>query len=73
MATGAARRRTRAIIAPHRRLPFRNSNVKKILIIGIGAGDPNYLTMQAIDALNAANVFFVMDKGPAKDKLVALR
>lgn len=47
--------------------------VKKILVIGIGAGDPNYLTVQAIDALNAADVFFVMDKGPAKDKLVALR
>ncbi|RAR48767.1 precorrin-6A synthase (deacetylating) [Paraburkholderia unamae] len=47
--------------------------MKKILIIGIGAGDPNYLTVQAIEALNAANVFFVMDKGPAKDKLVALR
>ncbi|MBN3857778.1 precorrin-6A synthase (deacetylating) [Paraburkholderia sp. Ac-20340] len=47
--------------------------MKKILIIGIGAGDPNYLTIQAIEALNAANVFFVMDKGAAKDKLVALR
>ncbi|MCP3706205.1 precorrin-6A synthase (deacetylating) [Paraburkholderia sp. CNPSo 3274] len=47
--------------------------MKKILIIGIGAGDPKYLTVQAIEALNAADVFFVMDKGAAKDKLVALR
>lgn len=47
--------------------------MKKILIIGIGAGDPDYLTVQAINALNEADVFFVMDKGPAKDKLVALR
>jgi precorrin-6A synthase len=47
--------------------------LKKILVIGIGAGDPDYLTVQAINALNQADVFFVMDKGPAKDKLVALR
>jgi len=47
--------------------------VKHILIIGIGAGDPDYLTVQAIKALNRADVFFVMDKGPAKEKLVALR
>lgn len=47
--------------------------MKHILIIGIGAGDPDYLTVQAIKALNRADVFFVMDKGPAKDKLVALR
>ncbi|WP_028227008.1 precorrin-6A synthase (deacetylating) [Paraburkholderia ferrariae] len=48
-------------------------NTKRILVIGIGAGDPDYLTVQAINALNAADVFFVMDKGPAKEKLVALR
>ncbi|PLZ00918.1 precorrin-6A synthase (deacetylating) [Burkholderia sp. WAC0059] len=47
--------------------------MKKILIVGIGAGDPDYLTVQAIAALNRTDVFFVMDKGPAKDKLIALR
>ncbi|WP_447590592.1 precorrin-6A synthase (deacetylating) [Aquipseudomonas campi] len=47
--------------------------MKKILIIGIGAGNPDYITMQAVNALNEVDVFFVMDKGPAKDKLVALR
>lgn len=47
--------------------------MKKILIIGIGAGDPDYLTVQAINALNQADVFFVMDKGVAKEKLIALR
>jgi precorrin-6A synthase len=47
--------------------------VKKILIIGIGAGDPDYMTVQAINALNRADVFFVMDKGAVKEKLVALR
>lgn len=46
---------------------------KKILIIGIGAGNPDYMTVQAINALNQADVFFVMDKGAAKEKLIALR
>ena len=40
--------------------------MKKILIIGIGAGDPDYITVQGIKALNRADVFFLMDKGPAK-------
>jgi precorrin-6A synthase len=47
--------------------------MKKLLIIGIGAGDPEYVTIQAVNALNQVDVFFVMDKGPAKGKLVALR
>ncbi len=47
--------------------------MKKILLIGIGAGDPEHVTMQAVKALNQVDVFFVMDKGPAKKKLVALR
>ncbi|HEX9556508.1 MAG TPA: precorrin-6A synthase (deacetylating) [Reyranella sp.] len=47
--------------------------MKTILIIGIGAGDPDYITVQAIKALNRVDVFFLMDKGPAKAKLRALR
>jgi precorrin-6A synthase len=47
--------------------------MKKILIIGIGAGNPEHITMQAVNALNQVDVFFVMDKGSAKKKLVALR
>jgi precorrin-6A synthase len=47
--------------------------MKQILIIGMGAGDPDYLTVQAIDALNRVDVFFVLDKGAEKAKLVALR
>ncbi|TWT10911.1 precorrin-6A synthase (deacetylating) [Reyranella sp. CPCC 100927] len=47
--------------------------MKKILIIGIGAGDPEHLTVQAISALNRTNVFFVMDKGPAKAALASYR
>ena len=47
--------------------------VRRIHVIGIGAGDPGYLTVQAIEALNDTQVFFAMDKGPQKDDLVALR
>ena len=47
--------------------------MKTILIIGIGAGDPDYITMQAVKALNRVDVFFLMDKGPAKQKLRVLR
>jgi precorrin-6A synthase len=47
--------------------------MKRILIIGIGAGNPDYMTVQAIDALNRTDVFFLLDKGAAKDKLNTLR
>ena len=47
--------------------------MKQLLVIGIGAGDPDYLTMQAIKALNRVDVFFLMDKGPNKDSLIDLR
>ncbi|MBB5190977.1 precorrin-6A synthase [Silvimonas terrae] len=47
--------------------------MKKILIIGIGAGNPDYITMQAVKALNQVDVFFILDKGPAKEKLTRLR
>jgi len=47
--------------------------MKTILIIGIGAGDPEHVTVQAINALNRTDAFFLLDKGPAKTKLGALR
>ena len=47
--------------------------MKRILIIGIGAGNPDYVTIQAVNALNEVDVFFVMEKGIAKEKLIALR
>lgn len=46
---------------------------RRIHVIGIGAGDPGYVTVQAIEALNDTQVFFAMDKGQAKSDLVALR
>lgn len=46
---------------------------RRIHVIGIGAGDPDHVTTQAVAALNDTQVFFAMDKGSAKDELVALR
>ncbi len=42
-------------------------------MIGIGAGDPEHLTLQAIAAMNRVDVFFTIDKGTAKDDLARLR
>lgn len=47
--------------------------MKKILIIGIGVGDPEYLTVQAVNALNRVDVFFIFDKGADKRSLIELR
>lgn len=47
--------------------------MKKLFVIGIGAGDPDFVTVQAINALNATDVFFVIDKGEAKAGLVHVR
>ena len=44
-----------------------------IHVIGIGAGDPDYVTAEAVRALNDTQVFFAMDKGEPKSDLVALR
>lgn len=42
-------------------------------MIGIGAGDPEQLTLQAVRTLRGTDVFFVLDKGEAKADLVRLR
>jgi precorrin-6A synthase len=47
--------------------------VTRVSIIGIGAGDPEHVTVQAIKAMNAADVFFVVTKGCEQEDLVALR
>ena len=50
---------------------------RRIHVIGIGAGDPDYLTVQAVEALNDVDVFFASDKGAKKggveDDLVLFR
>jgi len=47
--------------------------MRKILIIGIGAGNPEHITIQAINALNRADVFFIPNKGAEKQDLQQLR
>jgi precorrin-6A synthase len=47
--------------------------VRTVYVIGIGAGDPEHLTLAAVAAMNRVDVFFTIDKGEAKADLVALR
>lgn len=47
--------------------------MRHILVIGIGTGNPEHVTVQAIRALNRADVVFVLDKGREKEALVRLR
>ncbi|MER7677200.1 MULTISPECIES: precorrin-6A synthase (deacetylating) [unclassified Streptomyces] len=47
--------------------------MRKIHVIGIGAGDPDQLTLQAVKALRSTDVFFVLGKGETKADLVRLR
>ncbi|TQF74088.1 precorrin-6A synthase (deacetylating) [Rhodococcus spelaei] len=47
--------------------------MRELLVIGIGAGDPDQVTVQAIKAMNRAEVFFVIGKGAEKQDLVDLR
>jgi precorrin-6A synthase len=46
---------------------------RTILIVGIGAGNPEHVTVQAINALNRADVLFIPDKGAGKADLANLR
>jgi precorrin-6A synthase len=45
----------------------------RVLVIGIGSGQPEHLTGEAVAALNSVDVFLVADKGSTKHDLVALR
>ena len=47
--------------------------VRELLVIGIGAGDPDQVTIQAVEALNRAQVFFLVGKGEEKQSLIDLR
>ena len=44
--------------------------VDRLYVIGIGAGDPAWLTLEAVSALGSLDVLFVLDKG---DELTAAR
>jgi precorrin-6A synthase len=47
--------------------------MRKIMIIGIGAGNPEHITIQAINALGRMDVLFLTDKGREKEDLLRLR
>ncbi|MEK1930119.1 MAG: precorrin-6A synthase (deacetylating) [Pararhizobium sp.] len=47
--------------------------MKNVLIVGIGTGNPEHLTVQAINALNTADVLFIPTKGEAKVQLADIR
>ncbi|MBB3593851.1 precorrin-6A synthase [Rhizobium sp. BK529] len=47
--------------------------MRHIHIIGIGTGNPEHLTVQAINAMNASDVIFIPTKGAAKADLAEVR
>ena len=46
---------------------------RRIQVIGIGAGNPDHMTIEAIKALNACDVLFIPTKGDEKSFLAELR
>lgn len=49
------------------------TGMKTIIVVGIGTGNPEHLTVQAINALNRADLLFIPDKGESKADLADLR
>lgn len=47
--------------------------MKNVLVVGIGAGNPEHMTVQAINALNKADILFIPTKGDAKVQLADIR
>lgn len=47
--------------------------MRNLFVVGIGAGDPSWLTSQAVEAIAACDVFLVPDKGEEKTDLKVLR
>jgi precorrin-6A synthase len=47
--------------------------MRRLKLIGIGAGDPDYITVQAINALKQVDVIFAIDKGEETADLLLAR
>jgi precorrin-6A synthase len=47
--------------------------MRKLKLIGIGAGNPDYITLQAVNALNQVDVVFLTDKGTETAELARAR
>src|SRR4051812_25100730 len=49
--------------------PRRLPNMRRLSIIGIGAGNPDHITVQAIKALGSVDAIFLIGKGSDKEDL----
>ena len=47
--------------------------MEELVLIGIGTGNPDHLTLQAIKAMRGADLILIPQKGPDKSDLAALR
>ncbi|MET0415680.1 MAG: precorrin-6A synthase (deacetylating) [Actinoplanes sp.] len=47
--------------------------MRKIYVIGIGAGDPDHLTLGAAKMIGRTDVFFLLDKGETKASMIDIR
>lgn len=45
----------------------------ELVLVGIGTGNPQHLTLQAIEALNGVDLILIPNKGAGKDDLAGLR
>ena len=64
---------TAALASPGPLPPTDTLARRRLALIGMGSGDPAQLTLQAVEVLQQVDVFFVVDKGPEKADLAALR
>jgi len=49
--------------------PSQPAERRRVALVGIGAGDPQHLTLGAVRALNAAHAVFLVDKGRVAEDL----
>jgi len=49
--------------------PSQPAERRRVVLVGIGAGDPEHLTLGAVRALNAADAVFLVDKGRVAEDL----
>jgi precorrin-6A synthase len=47
--------------------------MRTVSVVGIGSGNPEHITVQAINELNAADVVFMLDKGDDRESLIDVR
>jgi precorrin-6A synthase len=47
--------------------------MRTVSVVGIGSGNPEQITVQAINELNAADVVFMLDKGDERESLIDVR